>query len=49
MPDGDEPGERCAEAVLKLVSPHRAVRWVTLERGEQPTDLTADELAALVP
>ena len=48
MPDGDESGQRCAEAVLKLVSPHRCVRWAKLAVGEQPTNCTGDELAALV-
>jgi DNA primase len=49
MPDGDEAGERCAEGVLRLISPHRAVRWVTLTEGEQPTDCPGDEIATLVP
>lgn len=48
FPDGDSAGERCAEAVLKAVSPHRSVRWVRLGTGEQPTGCTADELAGLL-
>jgi DNA primase len=44
MPDGNEAGERCALALFRQVSPHRFVRWVRLERDEQPTDLTAELL-----
>jgi DNA primase len=49
MPDGDEAGKRCAETVLKLVSPHRSIRWAKLAGGEQPTDMKADELAVCLP
>jgi DNA primase len=48
MPDGDEAGDRCAEAVLRVVSPHRSVRWAKLAPGKQPTDYTPEELAAVV-
>lgn len=48
MPDADEAGERCAAEVLRLVSPHRNVRWVQLSNGEQPTDCTHEELAGLL-
>jgi DNA primase len=44
MPDGNEAGERCAAALFSLVSPHRFVRWVRLEKGKQPTDLSAEKL-----
>lgn len=46
--DGDNGGERCAGSVLLQVGPHRAVRHVPLGKGEQPTDCSADELAALL-
>jgi DNA primase len=41
MPDGDAAGERHAECLLRLVSPHRFVRWVKLEKDKQPTDYDA--------
>ena len=44
MPDGNEAGERCAEKVLRQVSPHRFVRWVKLSESKQPTDLSAEQL-----
>jgi DNA primase len=44
MPDGNAAGERCALAVLRLVSPHRAVRWVKLTDERQPTGLSKEEL-----
>jgi DNA primase len=47
MPDGDDAGFRCAQSVLERVSPHRFVRWVRLGAGEQPTDLSLDELITL--
>jgi DNA primase len=44
MPDGNAAGERCALSVLRLVSPHRAVRWVKLTDDRQPTSLSREEL-----
>lgn len=44
MPDGDAAGERLAESLLRQVSPHRLVRWAELEKDQQPTDLSADQL-----
>lgn len=44
LPDGDAIGERFAHSVLAQVAPHRFVRWVRLETGWQPTDLTAEHL-----
>ena len=44
MPDGDKAGERHAQTLLTLVSPHRAVRWLKLDDGKQPTDLSAEQL-----
>ena len=38
VPDGDDAGERHALSLLRLVSPHRFVRWIKLEAGKQPTD-----------
>ena len=44
LPDGDAMGERFAHSVLVKVAPHRFVRWIRLEAGWQPTDLTAEHL-----
>lgn len=44
IPDGDAAGERHAQALLTLVSPHRFVRWVKLDQGKQPTDLLTQQL-----
>jgi DNA primase len=44
MPDGDKAGERHAQTLLTLISPHRAVRWMKLADGKQPTDLSGDQL-----
>jgi DNA primase len=44
MPDGNEAGERCAQSVLRHVSPYRFVRWVKLSDDRQPTDLSAERL-----
>ena len=46
VPDPNKAGERHAHGVLTLVSPYRFVRWVKLDEGKQPTDLSADELKA---
>lgn len=46
VPDGDEAGERHALTLLSLISPHRLVRWVKMEAGKQPTDLSKEELSA---
>ena len=37
-------GERHAEMLLKLISPHRFMRWVKFQDGKQPTDLSDEEL-----
>ncbi len=47
--DGDEAGERHAGSLLRLVSPHRFVRWVRLQAGQQATDLSREELESLLP
>lgn len=44
MPDGDKAGERHVQTLLMLVSPHRAMRWLKLPDGKQPTDLPGEEL-----
>jgi len=44
MPDGDEAGERFAKSILLQVSQHRLVRWAKLQDGEQPIDLSEEEL-----
>lgn len=38
-----------AEGALKLLAPHRFVRWVKIEEGKQPTDLSAEELHIRLP
>ena len=43
-PDGDKAGERHAQTLLSLISPHRFVRWVKLDEGRQPTDLLGEKL-----
>jgi len=49
MPDGDDAGERHAASLLALISPHRLVRWAKLEKGQQPTDLSARDLEVRLP
>jgi DNA primase len=44
LPDGDKAGERHAQTLLTLISPHRAMRWVKLADGKQPTDLSGEKL-----
>jgi len=44
LTDGDPAGERCASNILTRVAPHRLVRWVKLDEGKQPTDLSEQEL-----
>ena len=43
-PDGDKAGERHAQTLLFLISPHRFVRWVKMAADKQPTDLLAEQL-----
>jgi DNA primase len=43
-PDGDKAGERHAQTLLSLISPHHFVRWVKMADGKQPTDLSATQL-----
>jgi DNA primase len=49
LPDGDKAGERMAEETLVMLAPHRFVRLVTLEEGQQPTDVGKKELYAKLP
>lgn len=49
MPDADVAGERQAQSLLVLVSQHRFVRWVKLEKDKQPTDLSPEQLKASFP
>lgn len=50
MPDGSVPGKqtdaglRCAQSLLMQISLHRAVRWIKLGEGKQPTDLSREQL-----
>ena len=43
-PDGDKAGERHAQTLLTLISPHRFVRWVKIDADKQPTDLSKEEM-----
>ena len=43
-PDGDAAGLRHAQTLLTLLSPHRAIRWLKLDDGKQPTDLSGEQL-----
>lgn len=47
VPDGDKAGERYAQTLLSLISPHRFVRWVKLAEGTQPTDLSEEKLRSI--
>ena len=49
MSDGDAAGERHAQSLLLLVSPYRLVRWVKLEKDQQPTDLGAEHVSSFLP
>jgi DNA primase len=42
--DGDNAGERHAQTLLSLLSPHRFVRRVKIADGKQPTDLSGEQL-----
>jgi DNA primase len=44
LPDADKAGERMAEETLVMLAPHRFVRLVTLEEGQQPTDVSPEEI-----
>jgi DNA primase len=44
VPDGDKAGERHAQTLLTLISPHRFIRWVKMAADKQPTDLSAEQL-----
>jgi DNA primase len=48
VPDGDETGERFAESLLTQLSPFRFTRWVKLGEGRQPTDLSLEQLEAMI-
>ncbi len=43
-PDGDKAGERHAQTLLSLISPHRFIRWLKMAADKQPTDLTKKKL-----
>jgi DNA primase len=48
LSDGDNAGEHCAKALFLNLAPHHFVRWLRLDDG-QPTDLSSEELDALLP
>jgi len=43
-PDDNKAGERHAQTLLSLISPHRFVRWVKMGDEKQPTDLSTEQL-----
>jgi DNA primase len=44
LTDGDNAGTRLAHSLLTQISPHRFTRWVKLDEGKQPTDLSVGQL-----
>ena len=44
VPDGNKAGERYAQTLLTLISPHRFMRWVKMAADKQPTDLSREQL-----
>ena len=44
MSDGNKAGERHAQTLLSLISPHRLMRWVIIADDKQPTDLSGEQL-----
>jgi DNA primase len=44
LPDGDTAGERMAEEALVMLAPYRFMRLVEPPAGQQPTDLSPEEL-----
>lgn len=38
MSDGDNAGRHCADTALAQVAPHRSVRWVVLDTGNDRND-----------
>lgn len=48
MPDGNDAGAHLAQSLLVQISPHRFVRWVKLDQDRQPTDLSGEQLSALL-
>lgn len=48
LPDGDEPGSRCAASIFEKMIEGRFCRWVRLPRDSQPTDLEPAQLAELL-
>jgi len=45
--DGNPAGERFGKSVLEKVAPHHFVRWMRLGEGQQPTDMSAEQLETL--
>jgi DNA primase len=44
VPDGDKAGERHAQTLMSLISPHRFIRWVKMADNKQPTDMPMEQL-----
>jgi DNA primase len=49
MGDGDEAGQKFVDRVWRAAGSAAHCRQVTMEEGKQPTDLTGEELAAILP
>jgi DNA primase len=48
LPDGDASGQQLAHELLPRLALRRWCRWIQLLDGEQPTDLTAEDILALI-
>lgn len=44
LTDGDPAGERHANSLLTKISLYRFARWVKMDEGKQPTDMSAEQL-----
>jgi DNA primase len=49
LADGDEAGARCAVEVFRQLGTTRFVRWIACSTNQQPTDLSPDQLRAVLP
>jgi DNA primase len=48
LPDGDEAGSRCANSMMRQLTPYRFVRWVKLKDGQQPTNCSSEDFQAML-
>jgi DNA primase len=47
--DGDDAGRACAASIFAELGAQRAVRWIKLDQGRQPTDCDEGELSRILP